>query len=149
MTQRSGMSRYQLYLMVPFMWQSHDSFFEKERWLNYWTVISSFFVYNFLLPSYCILLKYPSLFNQNSFTHLKVLMKVYKSRNVLTLNFLHDNFITFELLCFSIFSEYIYIYIYIYIHTHTHIYIYIYTHTFTYIYIYIYVHTHTHTYIYI
>ena len=48
--------------------------------------------------------KHPSLFYQHLFHHLKVLMKVDLSRNVLMFTFLCDNIITFRLLCFSIFS---------------------------------------------
>ena len=50
--------------------------------------------------------KHPSLFLQHLFHHHQVLMTVYYNQNVLTLTFHFNKFITFGLLCFSIFIIY-------------------------------------------
>ena len=74
-------------------------------------------IYSFF-PCYCILLKLLLLFYQHLFHHFKVLIKVHSNRNVLMFTCLHNKFITFGLLRFSIFSLALYIYIYIYIYRH-------------------------------
>ena len=52
----------------------------------------------FSFPKLLHFIKHPLLFYQDLFHHLKVLMKVHLNRNVLTLTFLCNEFITFGLL---------------------------------------------------
>ena len=54
----------------------------------------------FSFPLLLYFINHPSLF----YHHLKVLMKLHKNQNILTLSFLHNNFITFGLLCCSIYT---------------------------------------------
>ena len=69
----------------------------KKRWLNDWTVIWYFFVYLYFFFSPVIVF-YQNIHRWSSntfFHHLKILMKVYKNRNILTLTFLYNKFLTF------------------------------------------------------
>ena len=94
----------------------------------------------FSFPLLLYFIKQPSLFYQHLFHHLKILIKVHQNWNVLTLTFLRNKFITYGLLCFSIFSilsdsfplftstrRYIHTCTCAHTHTHTHIiYVYLY-----------------------
>ena len=58
---------------------------KKRRWLNSYEIFLCKYIFSFLLLFY---------YSSNTFHHPQVLMKVYENRNILTLTFHYNKFIT-------------------------------------------------------